>query len=168
MRIDEFGDVGVQLEAENVPDPPEAYNEVMRILRFECDIGKGDIQENQYQHEKDGDTERIFSEIRAYDPKGKFSFIYVKVKIFIEMKPAKHEDYDYVGDIEVNGSARVRTHYPQESWFQQTILWHAFRVFFEKVLYNDVRQVFLNECDEYMMYIRDGLKSYFDMLPTIK
>lgn len=168
LRIDDFGDISVNMDVESIPDPQEAYNEIIDILRYDCNIGKDDITEKQYQHEKDGDTEKIFSEIRAYEPKDKYTHVYVKIKIFIEMTPAKHEDYDYVGDLEVNGTARVRTHYPQDNWLQQSMLWHAFRTFYEKMIYSDIKQVFIEDCNKYMRRVRDGLKSYFDMLPTIQ
>ncbi len=168
LRIDDFGDVEVSLNAEDIPDPQEAYNEIIRILRFECNISVDDITEKQYQHEKHGDTEKIFSEIRAYEPKDKYTHVFVKIKIFIEMTPAKHNEYDYVGDIEVSGTARVRTHYPQETWVQQSMLWHAFRTFYEKMIYGDIKQVFIDDCNKYMRKVRDGLKSYFNMLPTIQ
>ncbi len=168
LRIDDFADISVNINAESIPDPQEALNEAVRILRYECNVDKDDITEKQYQHKKQGETEKIFSEIRAYEPKDKYSHVFVKLKIFIEMKPAKNEEYDYVGDIEVNGTARVRTHYPQESWLQQSILWHAFRTFYEKMIYGDIKQVFIEDCNKYMRKIRDGLKSYFDMLPVIQ
>ncbi len=168
LRIDDFSDVDLQINAKSVPNPQEAYNEVIRILRFDCDIDIDDISENQYEHEISGETEMIFSEIRAREPKDEYSHVYIKVKVYIEMRPAKSDEYDYVGDIEISGSGRVRTDYPQQNWLQKSILWHAFRAFYEKVIYGDVKQVFINDANEYMRKLRDGLKGYFDMLPTIK
>ncbi|MFP4116108.1 MAG: hypothetical protein ACLFTQ_02785 [Candidatus Aenigmatarchaeota archaeon] len=168
LRIDDFSDVELSIKSSGIPNPQGIYTEVVDILRMECNINENDINEKKYSHEKQRDTEVVSSEIRAYKGLDKFSKLYFKIKIFIEMKPAKAEEYDYVGDVEIRGTGRVRTEYPQENWLQQSILWHAFRVFYEKLIYGDVKEVYIQKCNKYMRILRDDVKSYFDMLPTVR
>lgn len=168
LRIEDKSHIKVHLRPKNIPNPQDAYNEIVDILVMRNNFGKNDIREQKYEHEMHEDSEVIRAEIRAYKPKDRFSYIYIKTNMKIEMRPTENEEYDYVGDLEVRSTGKVRTEYPQKSAFQRSILWHAFRAFYEKVLYGDVRQNYMNECDEYMRVLRDELKSYFDMLPTIR
>lgn len=168
LRIEDSSDIEVHLRPKNIPNPQDAYNEFVDILIMRCNLEKNDINEKKYEQERKGKTEIVHTEIEAFKPLDKFSKIVIEAEIDIEMTPAQGEEFDYVGDLEIEVEGKVRTEYPQESALQKSILWHAFRVFYEKVLYGDVKENYMDKCDKYMRTVRDELKSYFDMLPTIK
>lgn len=167
LRFEEGADIEPHIRRKNVPNPQKAYNEIVDILMMRCDIDKDDIDEGKYEHSREGETEIIHSEIEAVKPFDKFSEVVIEVELDIEMRPVKGEEYDYVGDLEVELKGKVRTDYPQENILQKSMIWHAMRVFYEKLLYNDVKEVYKNKVNKYVRILRDDLKSYFDMLPTI-
>lgn len=168
LRIKDSSDIEVHLNPKNIPNPQDAYNEFVDVLRTQCGIDSDDINEEEYEHERKGEVEIISVEIEAVKPLDKFSKIVIEADMDIEMRPASGEEYDYVGDLNIDVEGEVRTEYPQESMLQKSILWHAFRVFYEKVLYGDVKENYMKTCNKYMRTIRDELKSYFDLLPTIR
>lgn len=168
LRIEDSSDIEILLRPKNIPNPQDVYTEFVDILRMRCNIDKDDINEKKYEHEKKGETESIYVEVESFKPLDKFSQIVIEADITIDMRPASGEEYDYVGDLEIDVEGNVRTEYPQESALQKSILWHAFRVFYEKVLYGDIKENYMKKCNKYMRRIRDELKSYFDLLPTVK
>lgn len=168
LRIEDTSDIDVLLRPTNIPNPQDAYNEYVEILMLRCNIDKNHINEVRYQHDRQGDVEIIRSKIKAFKPMDKFSELYFKAKFKIEMRPSKSEEYEYVGDLRIDVEGRVRTEYPQKSAIQRSLIWHAFRAFYEKVLYGDVKENYMRKLNKYMRTIRDELKSYFDLLPTIR
>ncbi|MFP4045822.1 MAG: hypothetical protein ACLFS3_02070 [Candidatus Aenigmatarchaeota archaeon] len=167
LRVEESSDIEPHIRRKNVPNPQDAYDEIISILIDDCNISKSDINEEMYEHEKRGEVEVVHSKIEAVKKFDKFSKDVVKIEMDIEMKPVRGEEYDYVGDLEIEIEGKVRTDYPQDNAVQKSMLWHAFRTFYEKVLYGDIKKVYMKKCDKYMRQLRDGLKSYFDMLPTV-
>lgn len=167
LRIEDSADIEPHIRRKNVPNPQDAYDEIISILIDDCSIGRDHINEEIYDHSKKGEVETIHTEIEAVKKFDKFSKDVVKIEMDIEMKPVRDEEYDYVGDLEIEIEGKVRTEYPQNNAIQKSMVWHAFRTFYEKVLYGDIKKVYMKKCNGYMRKLRDGLKSYFNMLPTV-
>lgn len=167
LRIEKPADIQPRIRRRNVPDPQDAYNELIDILIMRNTFPRGLINEEVYEHEQDGDTHVIHSEVEAEKPFDQYSSVIIEFELDIEMTPVRGEEFDYVGDIDLLIEGNVRTEYPQETTFQKSIIGHAFRVFYEKFLYGDVQEIYMQKCNKYVRRLRDGIKSYFDMLPTI-
>ncbi|MFB6215497.1 MAG: hypothetical protein ABEJ72_00785 [Candidatus Aenigmatarchaeota archaeon] len=164
LSFEESSDHSPHLHKKGIPNPQEAYNEVVNILTMRCGFDKSDVDEKKYKHSREGDMETVHSEISATKSLDKYSKVVIDVEMDIKMKPVQGEEFDYVGDLEVDINGKVKTEYPQDSMFQRSILWHAMRVFYEKFLYNDVKNVYKDKVNSYVRTLRDDLKSYFDML----
>lgn len=168
LRIEKPSDILPKIRRKNVPDPQNAYNELIDILIMRNNFPRGLINEELYEHEQDGDTHIIHSEVEAIKPFDAFSQVVIEFELDIEMTPVRNEEFDYVGDIDLIIEGVVRTEYPQDTTFQKSIISHAFRVFYEKLLYSDVQEIYIQKCNKYVRRLRDGIKSYFDMVPTIE
>ena len=67
--------------------------------------------------------------------------------------------------MEIKGT--VETSYPQKTALQQSILWDAFRAFYEKAIYGDLREEYMEDCRKYVIRLRDGIQGFLDLLPKM-
>lgn len=163
LRIEDSSDIEPHLRIKNIPNPHKVYAEIEDIIEYR--IGIEDINEEKYEHKKGGKEEEVHVEIEAVKPLDKFTKIVISVEIDTTLKPVHKEDIEYIGNIEIEAEGKVRTEYPQETALQKSILWDAFRSFYEKTLYGDIKENYMKMCNKYMRTLRDEIKSFLDLLP---
>ncbi|MFB6075625.1 MAG: hypothetical protein ABEK17_00625 [Candidatus Aenigmatarchaeota archaeon] len=166
LRVEDSSDIELDITVENIPNPHKIYGEVKTIL--EDRIKMDDVNEENYEHTKGADKEEVKVELEATKSLDKFSKIVIEVTTETELKPVHKEDIEYVGKIEIEAEGKVVTEYPQESAIQKSILWDAFRSFYEKTLYGDIKDNYKDMRDKYMRTLRDEVKSFLDLLPQIR
>lgn len=166
LRVQEQSNVKPNIKAKNVPNPHNIYSEIMNILVDRINISKNDINEEKYEHSKK-EVEKVHTEIEATKPMDKFTSIVLEIEINMTLKPIHKEEIEYVGDLSIQIAGFVRTDYPQDTALQKSILWNAFRSFYEKALYGDIKGDYMNLCTKYVRNLRDELKRYLNLLPEI-
>lgn len=167
LKIEDDVDVRPNIKIKNVPNPHLVYQEIKTLLVERVVFKEDTIDEKLYEHTKTGDVENIKSIIEAYRFKDKFSKITYKIKIDMKIKPVHKGDIKYVGDVAIELGATIETEYPQETPLQRSIVWDAFRAFYEKTIYKDVKEGYKQEAAKKLIMLKNEIQSFFDLLPKM-
>lgn len=160
-------DLKPNIKIKNVPNPQQIYHEIKTLLVERLTLKETDIDEKLYEHTKLGESENIKSVIEAYKTKDKFTKINYKVNIDMKLKPVHKGDVKFIGDVNISLAATVETEYPQDTPIQKSIVWQAFRVFYEKTIYRDQRDAYKKEATKKLMVLKNEIQSFFDLLPKM-
>lgn len=166
IKIENECDIHPTLKIKNIPNPHTVYPEIKEILISRCKISPKSINERIYEHEK-GTPEKIHILLEAWKQKDKYTKLSYKININMVLKQVNKGDIKYIGDIEIDIKGTVETIYPQETTLQKSIVWDAFRGFYEKVLYGDLRDKYIDDCKKYITRLKDGIQAYFNLLPKM-
>ncbi|QQG39576.1 MAG: hypothetical protein HYS81_04320 [Candidatus Aenigmatarchaeota archaeon] len=150
-----------------MPNPQQLYHEIKNILAERVVFSEANIDEKLYEHVKLGESENIKSIIEAYRYKDKFTRITYKINIDMKLKPVHKGDIKFVGDVNITMGATVETEYPQDTPIQKSIVWAAFRTFYEKAIYKDVREGYKAEASRKLLMMKNEVQSFFDLLPKM-
>ncbi|RLJ03327.1 MAG: hypothetical protein DRP11_01065 [Candidatus Aenigmatarchaeota archaeon] len=167
LRVEDKCDITIHKRVKNVPNPQNIYHEIIDILINRCSIGKNDINEEFYEHEKTEDSEKVHIELTANKVLDKHSKLVIDIEINITMKPVNKKDIKFIGDVEIEVEGFVRTEYPQDTAIQKSLLWNTLRGFYEKTLYSDVREDMMKLCNKVMRKLKKNLDAYFNLLPKV-
>lgn len=155
-----------RITARNIPNPQAVYPEIKEILISRCKLAPNRINERVYDHTK-GDPEKIHIFLEAWKNKDKYTRILYELEIDIILKHVNRPNVKYVGDLDIEIKGTVETNYPQQNVLQKSIVWSAFRAFYEKALYGDLRQEYMEDCKKYVIKLRDGIQGFLDLLPKM-
>jgi len=164
--IEDECDIIPRITVKNIINPHLVYPEIKEILISRCKINPRCINERVYEHTK-GDPEKIHIYLEAWKQKDKYTRILYEVEIDIILRQVNKPKIKYVGDIDIEIKGTVETSYPQKTALQKSILWDAFRAFYEKALYGDLREEYMEDCRKYVIRLRDGIQGFLDLLPKM-
>lgn len=165
LRVEDECDITPVIKVKNVPNPHHIYREIKDVLIMRCRLKDDHINEKRYIHEKGQKEEKIHAFIEAWRQMDKFTRVALEVTVEMVLRPVHKEDIEYIGDINLKIEGFVRTEYPQRTAMQKSILWDAFRTFYEKVLYGDIRENMMDLCRKYVKILDNELRAYLSLLP---
>lgn len=166
LKVEDECDIHPLIKVKDVPNPQSVYPEIKEILISRCKLDPKDINERVYEHKK-GTPEKIHIFLEAWKQKDKYTKILYEIEIDMVLKKINKKEIKFVGDIDVDIKGTVETVYPQKTSLQKSILWDAFRGFYEKVIYGDLRDQYMEGCKKHVIRLRDGIQSYFNLLPKM-
>lgn len=166
MKVEDECDLNPKMKVKDIPNPQSVYPEIKEILISRCSISPNDINEDVYEHKK-GTPEKIHIILKASKQKDKYTSINYKLDINMNLRRINKKEIKFVGDIDIEISGKVETVYPQKTALQKSILWDAFRGFYEKVIYGDLKDEYMESCKKSIIKLRDGIQSYFNLLPKM-
>lgn len=155
-----------RITVRNIPNPHTVYPEIKEILISRCKLNPNRINERVYDHTK-GEQDKIHIFLEAWKQKDKYTRILYEMDIDIILRQVNKPNVKYVGDIDIEIKGTVETNYPQKTSLQKSIVWSAFRAFYEKALYGDLRQEYMEDCKKYVIKLRDGIEGFLDLLPKM-
>lgn len=166
LKVEDECDIHPTIKAKNLPNPQEVYKEIKDILIIKCKIDSRDINERAYEHKK-GDPEKVHMFLEAWKWKDKYTRIVYEIEMDMVLHRVDKGEIKFIGDVEIEIEGFVRTEYPQETTLQKSIVWDAFRAFYEKTLYGDLREEYMDDCRKYVHKIEMGIKAFLDLLPRM-
>jgi len=166
IKIEDECPIIPRIKVKNVPNPQLVYPEIKEILISRVKLDPRDINERVYEHTK-GDPEKIHIYLEAWKQKDKYTRLLYEIEIDMKLKRVNKGDIKYVGDLDIEIKGTVETNYPQKTSLQKSIVWDAFRAFYEKALYSDLRDEYMEDCKKYVIRIRDGIQAFLDLLPKM-
>lgn len=167
IKVEDECEIIPRITVRNIPDPQRVYPEIEEILISRCKLSPSRINERVYDHTK-GDPEKIHIFLEAWKQKDKHTNILYELDIDMVLRPVNKPDIKYIGDLDIEIKGTVETQYPQKSAIQKSIIWDAFRAFYEKALYGDLRDEYMEDCKKYVIRLRDGIQGFLDLLPKMK
>ncbi|UCG95759.1 MAG: hypothetical protein JSV92_01775 [archaeon] len=166
IRVEDECEILPRITAKNVPNPHSVYPEIKEILISRCKLNPSRLNERVYEHTK-GEPEKIHIFLEAWKNKDKYTRILYELDIDIVLHPVNKPNIKFVGDIDIEIKGTVETNYPQKTALQKSIVWDAFRAFYEKALYGDLREEYMEDCKKYVIRLRDGIQGFLDLLPKM-
>ncbi len=145
------------------PNPQAAYYQAKKMLSQITKIPEGEIVERDFSWKREGEEESfsvVFDVIKDMD---RFSFIQISVNMKGKIKPSKEVGKE--GTLTINIEGILRTEYPQDTLWQRSLIYELFRTFYHKIIYEDVRKKYKQECVNLMNQLYTSLKEFLNVLP---
>ncbi len=137
--------------------PERLYKKMNELIRTVFNVPEAYVQEKQYDWEKTKDRERftVAWEInKVLD-----LFTYITVEIDITGFVVEGE-----GRVSVRLRPRLITEYPQDTIWQQSIVYEMLRRFWHRAFYHHKRMEFLSYSKELLVNFETSIKSYIETL----
>jgi hypothetical protein len=74
------------------------------------------------------------------------------------------EEFGKEGRLTVRITGAVRTEYPQDTFWQRSLIYEFFRVMYHKLIYISLWEKYMAECRETMRYFIEEMKAYLNLL----
>ena len=131
-------------------DPRRLYREIPELLATVFRVHTGAIQEKKVYWQK-GDPERFKVSWELHKDLDKWSFFQIKVEIDGEVSKGKG-----FASIVVDGV--LVTEYPQDTFWQRSLLYEILRMFWHRSFYEKQREEYLKEGKRLIASFIDELK----------
>jgi len=145
------------------PNPQAAYYQTKKILSQVTRVPEGEIIERDFSWKKEGDEESFSVNFDVIKDVDRFSFIQITISIKGKVKPSK--EFGKEGSATINIEGSLRTEYPQDTFWQRSLIYELFRAFYHKFIYEDTRKKYKQECINLINQIYSSLKEFFNVLP---
>jgi len=148
------------------PNPQNIYEKAKEIATTLWALEPGAIQEKEMNWDRTGLGEKFSIKMEIVKDLDLFSYLFMKLEIEGESKPSRQ--FGKEGNATVKIEPSIRTEYPQDTIFQRSIFYEFFRVLYHKLIYEDTRKKYLQQCREDSVRLQEELKSFLNLLPKIK
>lgn len=137
---------------------PEAfYKKINELIRTVFNVPEAYVQEKEYTWEKVGDTERF--DVGWEVNKILDMFTYITIEIDLRGFSTAGE-----GRASVTIKPRLLTEYPQDTVWQQSIVYEMMRRMWHKAFYHHKRMEFLLMAKDLLVNFEGSLKQYSEVL----
>jgi hypothetical protein len=133
------------------------YNKLNELIRTVFNVPEGYIQEKSYKWEKVKGSEHFAIEWEVNKILDKFS--YIVVEIALKGYSTKGE-----GKVSIKLKPRLITEYPQDTPWQQSIIYEMFRRMWHVLFYHKQRMQYLDYGKELLTTFEGAIKSYCDSI----
>lgn len=137
--------------------PERLYKKINELLRIVFNVPEGYIQEKNYRWEKLKDTERF--EI-AWEM-NKILDLYSFITVDVDLRGFSTEGE---GRASIKIKPRLVTEYPQDTIWQQNILYEMLRRFWHRIFYHRKRMEYLDLGKELVVNFENSIKHFMDTL----
>jgi len=148
------------------PNPQRLYEKIKEIFFTVVKHDPTDLQERDFLWDRSGETEKFKVTFDLVKDMDRFSYVEIIVKLSGEAKPSKDFGKEGKASIEIEG--RIRTEYPQDTIWQRSFLYELFRVFYHRVIYEEARNKFKVQCQDWIYKMQEEIKSFLNILPSLK
>ena len=118
-------------------NPERFYKEIYNLLLVSFRVHEHSIQEKEFHWSK-GEPEKFKIVWEINKDLDKFSYYYITVKLSGESSKTHGK-----AEIEIEGA--LRTEYPQDTFWQRSLLYEILRMFWHTVFYSSKRDEYLRE-----------------------
>ena len=139
------------------PNPQKFYKKINELIRTVFNVPDAYVQEKSYDWEKGKDTERFEVSWEVNKILDTFSFITIEVDL-------KGFSVAGEGKAAVKIKPRLITEYPQDTVWQQSIIYEMARRFWHKSFYHHKRMEYLNFGKELITGFESAIKHFGEIL----
>jgi hypothetical protein len=139
------------------PSPDKFYSKINELIRTVFNVPDAYVQEKEYTWEKGEEAERF--EIKWEVNKLLDMFSYITMEISLNGFSAKGN-----GRVAMVIRPRLITEYPQDTVWQNSIVYEMLRRVWHKFFYHQKRMEFLNMGKELVVTFEKGIKEYGESL----
>ncbi len=132
-------------------NPERFYKEIHKLLLVSFRVHEHSIQEKEFQWSK-GEPERFKVRWEINKDLDKFTYLFIDVKLDGESSK-KH------GKAEIVIEGKIRTEYPQDTFWQRSLFYEILRMFWHTVFYTGKRNEYLREGRKVLSLFCDQVKA---------
>lgn len=144
------------------PNPQRAYKKFLKIITDDLKIPRHNIQEKLFKWDRSEPVEKFTMAWEIVKDFDKFSYMFLEVSMNGTIKPS--EEFGKEGDITITMQGIVRTEYPQDTMWERSFIYEILRTFWHKIFYADKIKQYVSDCRDWMLYIQNEMKSFFNIL----
>ncbi len=137
--------------------PEKLYPKINELLRSVFNVPDAYVQEKAYSREMGKDAERFETEWELNKILDMYSYITIEVDLTGFSSGGE-------GKATIRIKSRLITEYPQDTIWQQNIIYEMFRRFWHKFYYHHKRMEYLNLARELVKSFETNVKSYVETL----
>jgi hypothetical protein len=144
------------------PNPQNLYEQIKKLVVSVFGVPEKDIQEREVMWDRSKPDEVFkvkFEFVKDFD---RFTFMHIRIDLSGVAKPSKH--FGKEGSAEVKIEGWLRTEYPQDTIWQRSLLYEMFRMFYHRVIYENTRKKYKDECKNLILKFQDEIKSFLNIL----
>ncbi len=119
------------------PNPEKFYHEIPTLIESIFRVSEHSIQEKSFKWQK-GDPEKFAVKWEVAKDLDMFSFYWIQVKLTGTSSGG-------VGNAEVKVDAALRTEYPQDTFWQKSLIYEFLRMFWHTTFYAHRKNIYLVE-----------------------
>mgnify|MGYP001573536592 CR=1 FL=1 len=141
------------------PNPEMLYKKLNELIRVVFNVPEAYVQEKQYDWEKLKGTERFSVSWEVNKILDLFTYVTIEIDL-------SGFSTDGEGRAQIRMKPRLLTEYPQDTIWQQSIVYEMLRRFWHKAFYHHKRMEFLNYGKELLVNFETSIKNYIETLKT--
>ncbi|MFH0836613.1 MAG: hypothetical protein V1870_00630 [Candidatus Aenigmatarchaeota archaeon] len=148
-------EIGISFEGRN---PDKMYKKIHELLRLVFNVPEGYIQEKDYKWEKKKDIEQFSIDweiTKIFD-----TYTYIVIEISLSGFVLAEGD----GKAKIRIRPRLITEYPQDTIWQQSIIYEFIRRFWHKMYYHKKRMEYLYVAKELVIEFERKIKEFMEEL----
>jgi hypothetical protein len=139
------------------PHPEKMYAKLKELIRLVFNVPDAYVQEKVYSWERGKESEKF--EVEWEINKILDTYSYISVELSVRGFSAAGE-----GKAEITIKPRLLTEYPQDTIWQQSIIYEMLRRFWDSRFYHHRRMEYVNMGKEMIVTFETDIKKYFEKL----
>jgi hypothetical protein len=144
------------------PNPQNAYKKLLKILIDDIHIPRENVQEKYFKWDRSGPAEKFTAAWEAVKDFDKYSYMFLEIEMNGTVNPS--EQFGKEGTVSLTMAGIVRTEYPQDTTWEKSFFYEIMRTFYHKIFYDDKIKQYVSECRDWMLFVQNELKSFFNIL----
>jgi hypothetical protein len=144
------------------PNPQLAVKKYIEILKLIFKVHDSDIQEKIFNWDRSGKEERFEIEYEVRKDYDKNTYLFIQGTLDGTIKPS--EEFGKEGRTRIRIRGAIRAEYPQDTFWQKSLLYELVRVFYHKIIYSSNWEKYMHECREELKMFMEEMKGFLNLL----
>jgi len=144
------------------PNPQLTVKKYIELVKTIFSVKDSDIQEKVFNWDRSGKEERFDIEYEVRKDLDQTTYLFVQGTIDGHTAPSK--EFGKEGHVRVRIRGAIRAEYPQDTFWQRSLLYEIIRVFYHKVIYSSNWERYMADCREQLKMFMDEMKGFFNLL----
>jgi len=144
------------------PNPQLAVKKYVELLKLVFNVTDSQIQEKIFNWDRSGKEENFFIEFELRKDLDKNTYLFIQGQLDGTVRPS--EEFGKEGRLRVRIRGAVRTEYPQDTFWQRSIIYEFFRILYHKIIYIGLWEKYLEDCREALQLFINEMKAYLNLL----
>jgi hypothetical protein len=144
------------------PNPQLALKHYVESLKTVFKIRDSEVQEKIFNWDRSGKEEKFDLEFEVRKDMDKNTYLFIQGGLEGMITPS--EEFGKEGRLQVRITGAIRTEYPQDTFWQKSLIYEFFRIMYHKLIYISLWEKYMAECREMMRYFVEEMKSYLNLL----
>jgi hypothetical protein len=144
------------------PNPQLAIKKYVELLKLVFRVSDSEIQEKIFNWDRSGKEEKFYIEFEVRKDLDKITYIFVQGILDGSIRPS--EEFGKEGHVRIRIRGAIRAEYPQDTFWQKSIVYEFFRVLYHKLIYVGLWEKYMADCREMLKLFIDEMKAYLNLL----